>query len=1610
MSRKKILMGLLWIAIPILLMGIASKVNAVEVPVEFTYDERYSPEPVTSVAIKGEFTGYQVIPMSDPDGDGIWFIVLFIEERPTKAYFYVYVINGTITQYDPNNPPVGEYPASQILVTNPMSYYLYPVNGGKTGSKTPILTAKFSTDTTTTIDGSTLVITFDGTPVPNSPTYFDSTTNTMAYPVATPLEQLSTHTFTVDIKNSAGVAAPQASATFTVDTTYSPWPVIVPVEFHFYWELGPSDSAVAILGTFNDWANPDVGPNASYDMMSDPDSDNVWTVTLELEAGYYEYKFVVLNSTNPVVSSAYPNVNFWFADPDNPDRVGTYGNSPLYVTSPMVYYLLPLRGSTVAELQPTITAKLFTELGTKIDTSTISIVIDGVDVPNSPSYYDTATQSISYQVEYPLSEGEHRVTVSVTNNRGCTDTDSTYFFVISPEAIRFVNVEFILDTHSPNFSIYEEVTSVSVAGDFNNWSPGMSQLEDEDGDGIWTTTIELEVGKSYEYRFVVNNRYIEDPDNPYRVLNYEGSEYNSVITAMIDPKPRIINLSPENGSIFDTSVSSIEFYALAVRGDSLVDLDEASVVVMLDGEQVSPTTISMDSIIEITYTATDLTEGLHVVTFDVADLVGRQANQASIAFGIYPEGTGFHYVDGFNDDVGDGNYTYPAAAGFDNCCDIRAIHISPTANNDSLHFEIEMQDITKYTKLGLQISNSTWDVMSEVLPQVNLVAPDWDGRGIHLNIISTTSPYYDPTKDNLIYISRDPIMTGDTISVNDDAEAVDKFEFNISLASLESIMGTYSGEWYYSVYAYIMLPIGELEVSTQEGGIDGIEDPDVYDVAFVPNVEIQSRILSNYVATDEVGGPRLAAIGPGDRGMRGILASEIDSDLGKGPTIAIFSEGGRVYRDTLLIGGTISDTTISTATITLNGIDRTIPVTNGLFSEEIVLSEGENELIVSATDSEGYTTQSRKITFTWIVDHSPIPNIVTYVDGDIVTLDASGSTDPDEDELFYSWSVDPDNPELVTLSNPNSAITSFNAPTTAGEYYFDLLVFDVNDSSRARTVINVDSLGAHTVELNDHPQWVDDAIVYEINVRSFSSPYDLDAITARVPELKDLGVTCVWLTPINVGPSAHGYAIADYYDINPDLGTKDDFRELVNTLHENGMYLIMDLVINHTSIEHPFMQDALRYGEYSPYYNFYIWDEAGNYAYYFNWTTLPNLNYDNCEVRDYFIDVSKYWIENFDIDGYRCDVAWGVMERNPEFWHRWRQELKTLKPDILLLAEASSMDLDLFDERFDAAYDWPFRGMLANVIDGAASIDQLNSIIEYYESEEYPPKALNFRFLENHDMERFFNRFGKQKTKMAAACYLTLPGLPLIYAGQEVGELTTRYYIDWSDPEGLRDYYRKLVAIRRTYPALRQGKFDRIPNSTSDNLYSYLRRYAKNNVIVNINFSNQSFTSILEIPIDSLGLESGIQYYLNDVLNDTTYPVQLEDLANYQVSINPYDAQILVLADTALFVGIAKAEDNIPKIYAICQNYPNPFNLTTVIKYQLPTKSELSLKIYNIVGQEVKTLVNEVQNPGTYSVCWDGKNDKGLNVASGIYFYRIAIRSAGKADKFVKSKKMILVR
>ena len=134
--------------------------------------------------------------------------------------------------------------------------------------------------------------------------------------------------------------------------------------------------------------------------------------------------------------------------------------------------------------------------------------------------------------------------------------------------------------------------------------------------------------------------------------------------------------------------------------------------------------------------------------------------------------------------------------------------------------------------------------------------------------------------------------------------------------------------------------------------------------------------------------------------------------------------------------------------------------------------------------------------------------------------------------------------------------------------------------------------------------------------------------------------------PIYTGPTVHGYEITNYYGFEEDYGTEAEFKQMMNELKNANIKVILDFVVNHTSIQHPFMQNVFQYREYSPYADFYIWSgEPGNsnYDYLFDWATLPNLNHQNPDVRNYFLNVAEYWVRNYDIDGYRCDVAWGAV-------------------------------------------------------------------------------------------------------------------------------------------------------------------------------------------------------------------------------------------------------------------------------------------------------------------------------------------------------------------------------
>jgi cyclomaltodextrinase len=192
-----------------------------------------------------------------------------------------------------------------------------------------------------------------------------------------------------------------------------------------------------------------------------------------------------------------------------------------------------------------------------------------------------------------------------------------------------------------------------------------------------------------------------------------------------------------------------------------------------------------------------------------------------------------------------------------------------------------------------------------------------------------------------------------------------------------------------------------------------------------------------------------------------------------------------------------------------------------------------------------------------------------------------------------------------------------------------------------------------------------------------------------LPYLQKLGINAIWLSPINAGPDEDfGYAVTDYFSLKPRAGTKEDLSELVALAHDLGIRVLMDFVPNHTSSEHPWFRDAESRGHLSPYYSFYQRDENGQPTHYFDWTKLPNLNFDNPEVRETVQEAFVYWVREFEIDGYRVDVAWGIKERASDFWSACRQELDRVKPGAVLLAEASARDPYYIHNGFDAAYDW----------------------------------------------------------------------------------------------------------------------------------------------------------------------------------------------------------------------------------------------------------------------------------------------------------------------------------
>jgi GH15 family glucan-1,4-alpha-glucosidase/glycosidase len=374
--------------------------------------------------------------------------------------------------------------------------------------------------------------------------------------------------------------------------------------------------------------------------------------------------------------------------------------------------------------------------------------------------------------------------------------------------------------------------------------------------------------------------------------------------------------------------------------------------------------------------------------------------------------------------------------------------------------------------------------------------------------------------------------------------------------------------------------------------------------------------------------------------------------------------------------------------------------------------------------------------------------------------------------------------------------------------------------------------------------WVRDGVIYEIYPRAFSQKGDFNSITARLDELKDLGVTILWLMPIHPigqekkkGTIGSPYAVRDYYGIKPDYGTADDLKRLVREAHARGLKVIIDIVANHTSWDSVLMKHP----------EFYKRDAKGNITYPYDWYDIAALNYGNQELRRYMTDMLKFWLREFDLDGFRCDVAGEVPT---DFWENARVELEKIKPDIVMLAEAHKADLLV--KAFDLDYSWPLHSALTNVLRGEAPATVLREEWEK-EVKEWPKGALHMRFSDNHDERRAIARFGEKAALAASAFVFALDGVPMIYNGMEVGDTTEsgapalfeKLPIFWSIAERrpeFRKFYKEIMALRRGSKALRRGTLEWVKNSDESRVVSFVRRAEGEEVSVAINLSNRPFT------------------------------------------------------------------------------------------------------------------------------------------------------------------------
>jgi cyclomaltodextrinase len=414
------------------------------------------------------------------------------------------------------------------------------------------------------------------------------------------------------------------------------------------------------------------------------------------------------------------------------------------------------------------------------------------------------------------------------------------------------------------------------------------------------------------------------------------------------------------------------------------------------------------------------------------------------------------------------------------------------------------------------------------------------------------------------------------------------------------------------------------------------------------------------------------------------------------------------------------------------------------------------------------------------------------------------------------------------------------------------------------------------------PEWSYNKAIYEVNIRQYTPEGDIKAFEKYLPKLKELGADILWLMPIHPigeenrkGTLGSYYSVKDYKAVNPEFGTLQEFKSLVKTIHKMGMYVIIDWVANHTAWDNEWIIDHP---------DFYTTDSVDNIVSPVpDWSDVADLNYDNKKLWSEIIDALIFWVDECDIDGYRCDVA-GMVPI--EFWIEARTELQKIK-NVFMLAEWDTPEIHL---AFDMTYDWNLHDIMNGIAKKEKTVLDLIQQIENNEN-DFPENAFRMQFTSNHDKNSWngteFERLG-DGVKAFAVLTCVIPDMPLVYTGQEAGNTKRLAFfekdtVDWKEFE-LFDIYSKLFQLKKNNRALfngdRGGKVVFLECTNKEKIFAFTRSSDGNKFLAIFNLSNRP----LEFELTGESLQGSYKNYFSG---------KLESFVSQETfNLNPWEYRI----------------------------------------------------------------------------------------------------------------------